>query len=364
MGNVLQKAMAEKYSKPVTNADILNTVRALCSEDYKTDIPEMQRLSPINHATVPYANYTTHQNEFFNVLINRIGTQTIKALMFEHPLGVFRTDNFIHGETLEELYVHLADRQDFDAKSTISPFRYADTNITAFYHDKNREDLYERTMEESWTIKAFTSDNGFDSFINKLFVSLLSSDEVDEFTIIKQVITDSLTPVNVAPGGATPSYVQSPATLIDMSVSDWLVTFNKELIKRSSLMAVPSKTRFENGAQVPNATPVDEQFLLCSAEFSAELDSLLANAFNMDKASVLAHKIVLDDFPTYTGTGTYNGAKPVCALLSKDSLILKDTKVQMTNIWNPRTLSYNYFLHHHGLISFSLIENSRIYYTL
>lgn len=346
----------------ITNADVLNSIRVQCSESYRADIPELGRMQKINHASIPYANFEAHQNEFINVLINKIGTTLIKALMFENPLGVFRSETFEYGETLEEIYVGLADAEQYDAKSTDSPFKYADTDVKVFYHDINREEEYPRTLNKAWSSKAFYSDRSFDEFIDKMIMSLLSSDELDEYTKIKTVVTNSLTPVNVAPTGATPVYIQSPSMHIDTSLADWLVDFNKELIKRSNWFTVPSKTRFENAAKVPNSTPIEDQYLLCDAELAAELDSLLANAFNMDKASVLAHKIIIDEFPTYTGTGALNGVTPIAALVSKNSIILKDKLVQMTNIFNPRNLTYNYFLHHHEIISFSLLENSMIYY--
>ena len=90
---------------------------------------------------------------------------------------------------------------------------------------------------------------------------------------------------------------------------------------------------------------------------------MLANAFNMDKASVMAKKIVLDELPEFDGEGKHNGAKPLAVLISKDALIMKDKLFTMVNSFNPKTLTYNYFLHHHQLISYSLFENMHVYYT-
>lgn len=363
MPNKLTEYLTKKTGKSATNADVLNTVRSMASENYRADIPELKHLQPINHANIPYANYDIHQNEFFDILINRIGTVLVKALMFENPLGIFRSDSFEYGQSLQELYVHLADKEDFDAKSADSPFMYVDTKIEQFFHDLSDERKYRRTIERAWTVKAFTSENSFDQFIDKMFVSLISSDELDEFEAIKNLIPLSLTPVNVAPPGSPAVNISTPSQGFNMAATDFIYDFNKELIKRSNLFAVPSRTRFENAAQVPNATMVEDQYLLITADFSSTLDSMLANAYNMDKATVLAKKIVVDEFPAYSGPGTLNGVVPFAALISKDSIILKDKLLQLTNIYNPNTLSYNYFYHHHQLISYSLLENARIYYS-
>ena len=90
---------------------------------------------------------------------------------------------------------------------------------------------------------------------------------------------------------------------------------------------------------------------------------LLANAFNMDKASVLARTIVVDDFEKFTGAGANNGRKPVAFLISAKSIINKDKLVHMESIRNPRNMTYNYFYHHHYLTSLSLFENIHFWYT-
>lgn len=357
--NYLQ-SVSKTPDVPVRNNQALNFIRSIASEGYRADIPELPTMSAINHNSVPYATYTVHQNEFFNILVNRIGPVIVKALLWDNPLGVFRTENFTYGETLEEIYVDLADTEAFDAKDTASPFTYADTNILTFYHDITDERKYRRTIEKAWTMKAFTSDNAFDEFIDKLFMSLISSDELDEYEAIKNLIPQALTEVTVTGGGT----IVTPATQVDTTLSDWILELNKLFIARSNLMATPSRTRFENAALVPNATPKDRQYLLVTAELSAELDSYYASAFNLNKATPLTRKIVVDEFATFTGSGTYNGATPIAALVSDRTIILKNKLLEMTNIYNPNTLSYNYFLHHHELISYSLLENAHIYYTM
>ena len=363
MSNQFTGYMSQVTRDNVTNADLLNTIREYASDAYKADIPRIGKFTQINHASIPYANYEIHQNEFYDILINRIGKTVFKGLIYDMPLGVFRRESFSYGETVQELYINLPDEEQFDAKSTNSPFQHANTEIKTFYHDLNRESQYRRTLEENWTMKALTSDNAFDSMTNMLFSTMFSADAVDEMDLIKTVITNSLTPVNVAPTGAPPVYIQSPAQEIITSSPNWLEDFSEELRARSSLFTVPSRIRFENAAGVPSATKQSDQYMIVTAEYAAKFDTMLANAFNMDKVSVLAHKIVIDEFPTYTGAGQYNGATPICALISKDSLVLQDKKLKMTNIYNPRNDTINYFLTHHQHVYFSLLENAKIYYT-
>lgn len=356
----IQKNISSNPNKNVSNATALNMIREMASENYRADIPELNPVAPINQNSVPYHQYVVHQNEFFNILINKIGPTIVKALMFENPLGVFRSENFEYGETLEEIYVGLTNAEVFNAKDNTSPFAFADTPIQVFYHDINDERKYKKTVERAWTMKAFKSDTSFDEFIDKMFVSLLSSDALDEAEAIKQLAADMLTDVTLTGG----QVITTPATPITIPSTDWVLNLNKQIIERINLFAFPSRTRFENAAGVPQATPKDEQYLIVNSNIAVELDSLYANAFNMDKATPLAKKIVIDEFPQFTGSGAKNGATPVAVLISDRGFILKDKLIEMTNIYNPNTLSYNYFLHHHQLISYSLLENAHVWYTM
>lgn len=356
VGNYLSSVAPGNHE--VSGRMLLNTIREMGSDNYKRDIPPHDIAKPINHSTIPVDAYVANQNEFFNILINRIGTTMFKGLIFDNPLGVFRDETFTYGDTAQEIYVGLTQALAFDAKQTQSQFRFFDTPIHTFYHTLKDERKFPRTIEEAWTMKAFISDNAFDSFINKMFATLISSDELTEYTLVRDLITLALSDVAMSGGGT----ITTPGTLVDRTQANWLMDMQRILIEKTNLFAIPSWTRFENAAGVPNATPKDNQFLLVSAEMSAQVDMMLANAFNMDKASVLAKKIVVDEFATFTGAGARNGMKPIAALISDKTIIFKDKLVKMTNNWNAENLYFNYFLHHHQLLSFSLFENAHIFY--
>lgn len=362
MSNKILQYMQKEGNGKYTNADLLNFIRENASDSYKADIKELDSLTKINHNTVPYSAYEIHQNEFFDILINRIGSTVVKGLSWNNPLSMFKTESFDFGETHQELYVGLAKREDFNAKSGEHPYKFYDTDIKAFYHDINREDVYSRTIEKNWTIKAFASDYAFDSFIDKMIMTILSSDQLDEYELVKDVLTRSLSEITVNFGNGEEK-LTAKSTEIDTTQDNWLQVLNKDLIKRVNYFKTPSTTRFENAANVPNTTPTDDIYLITTAELSAELDSMLANAFNMDKASVMAKKIVVDELPEFTGEGKHNGAKPLAVLISKNALIMKDKLFTMVNSFNPKTLTYNYFLHHHQLVSYSLFENMHVYYS-
>lgn len=259
--------------------------------------------------------------------------------------------------------MHPTEKKSYDAKSDVSPFKFADTDIEVFYHTLNNENYYERTFERAWIQKAFVSDMAFDEFVDKMFTSLLSSDTLDEYQAVKGVLEKSLAEIAYTDLKGVNKKITVSGTKIDESKQDFVVDFNQSLINQSKRFTIPSRTTFNNPVGVPNMTAIEDQYLVISAEFSTHLDMLLANAFNMDKASVLARTIVVDDFEKFTGEGVNNGRKPVAFLISAKSIINKDKLVHMESIRNPRTMTYNYFYHHHYLTSLSLFENIHFWYT-
>lgn len=360
MSNKVTSYLSTETGKRVTNIDLLNSIRSMASPAYQADIPVLA--GRINHANVPIQQFQVHENEFFKALVNRIGSVVIKALSYENPLAIFKSETFEFGDVLQEIYVHPAVAEDFDAKSSVSAFKFADTDIEVFYHKLNNEKMYTRTFERAWVQKAFTSDLAFDEFIDKMFTSLLSSDGLDEYQAVKQILQDAMEEVSyTAPDGSVKN-ITVQGTKIDNTVSDYVVDFNQALLNKSKEFTIPSRTRFNNPVGVPNATPLENQWLIISSEWSTHLDMLLANAFNMDKASVQARQIVVDEFEKFTGAGQNNGRKPVAFLVSDKSIILKDKLTHMESIRNPRTLSYNYFYHHHYMTSLSLFENIHVFY--
>ena len=360
MTNRVTSFLGRETGKHVSNIDLLNSIREMASPAYQADIPVLS--GRINHANIPTQQFQVHENEFFKALIDRIGTVVIKALSYENPLAIFKSETFEFGDALQEIYVHPADAEDFDAKSAVSPFKFADTQIEVFFHKLNNEKMYTRTFERAWVQKAFTSDLAFDEFIDKMFTSLLSSDALDEYEAVKQILQDAMEEVTYTDATGAVQQITVQGTKIDTSVSDYVVDFNQALINKSKEFTIPSRKRFNNPVGVPNATPLDNQWLVVASDWSTHLDMLLANAFNMDKASVQARQIVVDEFETFTGAGQNNGRKPIAFLISDKSIILKDKLTHMESIRNPRTLSYNYFYHHHYMTSLSLFENIHVFY--
>ena len=82
-------------------------------------------------------------------------------------------------------------------------------------------------------------------------------------------------------------------------------------------------------------------------ETSAAIDVYtLAGVFQLDKADIEQRIVIVDEFPIPDD-------ECVALLTTEDFFMCKDTEYETTSIYNPKTLSTNYFLHHWGIYSVS-----------
>lgn len=353
----------ETGNKDYNNIHLINQAASYCSQAVRDAMPILDPSKPLSHATLPTDVFQVNNNELFTTLINRIGSTIFKGLIFDNPLGVFRDEDFQYGDTVQEIYVGLATAKGYDVTNATSQYQFANTPISAFYHTLERKEYYDRTFDEMTVMEAFVSDSAFNSFIDKQMATLISSDNLDEYTYIRDLVTWAMQDIPIAGGGS----IFTPGTQIDSTQQNWRLDLEEELIELSNLFEIPSRTRFQNAALVPNATLADDQYFVCSARLSSKIDTLLANIYHMDKATIKAKKIVVDEFPAFAGTGTAsgvdrNGMVPVGALVSNDSFIVKDKRVRMTNNWDAKQMWFNYFLHHWSLISFSTFANTHLFF--
>jgi hypothetical protein len=359
--HIVEKAAAANHKLSQTNATLLNAVRALASEQYKNDVPEFDTMLNISHNSIPVSLYTVHGNEFFDVLINRIGATAIKALDFSNPLKVFKSDEMFFGDTYQEIYTLGGEEGTYNPHGTDSPFGFYDSRVEAMYHTVQDRWLFQLSYDDLTLSNAFTSDGAFDSFIDGLFKSFLSRNELKEYEKTILLVTNSLTPVTITKQDGTTDVVTWKTDNVDTTEVDYLTELSKKIITYSTLFTIPSTTRSENAFGVPKATAYEDQVLIVSAELSANIDMMLANAFNMGKAIPNVPRIIIDEFPTYTGTGDLEGQKPIAALVDRRALIIKDKALRMYNQFDPLHVRNNVFLHHHLLISYSLFENAHVW---
>lgn len=273
--------------KVLTNSsvDVINAIRNSASTDYRNYVPiatpDAESIKKIG-ATI--MNYPNLQNEFVSALINRIGRVMIASKMYSNPWSRFKKGLLDFGETVEEIFVELAQPFQFDpAVAETEIFKRVKPDYRSAFHVMNYQKYYKVTISEQQLREAFLSWGGVNDLITRTIESLYTSANYDEFLTMKYLLAYHIlngTFYPVAIPAVTAANMKSIASTIK-SVSNQIEFMNTEY----------------NRAKVHQHTEKREQYLVVNATFDAIMDvEVLASAFNMNKAEFLGNRVLVDGF--------------------------------------------------------------------
>lgn len=330
------------FKKP-NNVDILNNIRRKGSPDYQRRIPEATKANVQD--TIQALLDPTHRpqmNEFLDALINRIGLEIVRSILWTNPLAMFKRGMLTMGETIEEINIGLleARRYDPDRDNLEKDIFGAETpDVQASYHHVNRRDWYKLTVKEPLLRQAFNSEFGLSNFLVGLMTTPTTSANWDEFLLMTSLFREYYDN-----GGFFK--VQVP-DLSDQNSDGADSRFALRRLRELSTKLGFISTHY-NAQGVPTAASKDELVLFVTASADAAMDvEALAAAFNLDKMDFAPRKIVIPDEHM-----NIPGAQAI--LTVADFFVVADQRIETLSAVNPVGLLTNYFLHIWQVISASL----------
>lgn len=276
------------------SAQVLNAIRNNASTNYQDYVPEAvygdaDNLKEIGAVMM---QYPALQNEFLSNLWNRIGRVVITSKLYENPLSMFKKGMLDFGESIEEVFVNIANVRDYSTdEADASPFKRETPDVRAAFHLINYEKQYQQTIDASYYLRrAFLSWDGVDELIAKITESIYTAANFDEFLITKYLLAkkalDGQLYVDTVTEGNTKEILEDNAAIMRTMSNDLTFLSNKY-----------------NLAGVMTHTKRDDQYILINTKYSAYMDvKVLAAAFNMDRAEFLGHQVLINGFDDLDGT--------------------------------------------------------------
>lgn len=322
-----------------TNITTLNTIWENASTDYQDRVPLATRnnIQAVGNAIL---NYSATTNEFLNALVNRISLTIISSKMANNKLAMFKKGMLEYGADVEEIFVKMAQASQFNvATSEAEVFKRKKPDVLANFHRVNREDQYKVTIEEAQIKRAFLSSDGLGKLVAGIINSLYSGDAYDEYILMKQLVADYFTNVTAA------KYIESPKVTDQASAKELM-----RKIKQTSTDFTFMETGF-NPRGVLTKSEKDEQVLLIHKNVDTLVDTeLLAWAFHGGNFDANIQKVVVDDFGGLANTQA--------VLVDKGFFMVWDKLYKTTSQYNAEGMYWNYWLHHHQLLSTSQFQNA------
>lgn len=348
-----------------SSVDILNAIRNSASTNYRDFVPKASNTAEsIRRIGEIVMQYTPLQNEFLNALVNRIARVIITSKMYSNPLSMFKKGLIDFGETIEEIFVNIANPHQYDVEESENKvFAREIPDIRAAFHTLNYKKFYKQTIQNKDLNQAFLSWDGITDLISKIVNAMYTAANYDEFVTTKYMLAKAILDGRLS------------AITVDANDAKGAVTKIKGVSNALTFMS-----NNYNAAGVQTFTDKDDQYLLVNSQFDSEIDvEVLASAFNMSKAEFMGHRILIDGFgtldvarlnalfkddPNYEepsqDTLTALNAIPA-VLVDKNFFMIFDNMYEFTENYNGQGLYWNYFYHTWKTFSMSPFANALVF---
>lgn len=362
--------MARRIANTTLNAttlDILNVIRQNASYEYQQNVPEVATAADIPRVGEIIYGTPAFANQFINALVNRIAIVRVQSATFNNPYSMLKKGYIEFGETVEDIFVSIAKAVDFNPeKAPAREFQRTIPDVRSAFHVMNYRVMYPVTVQDEDLKQAFLSIEGVQNLIAKIVDSVYTAAEYDEFLLfkyllIKAISSGKLKPVSIGDG---------------TNLSDAAVEF------RGKSNVLPFMSTEYNEAGVKNNTPKDRQVIFMDAMFNAKFDvSVLASAFNMDKADFMGRLFLIDNWTEFDnerfdviransdGIGEVTAeelalmADVKAVLIDERWFQVYDNNNKFTEQYVSSGLYWNYFYHVWKTVSSSPFANAIVFVT-
>ena len=318
------------------NLQIMNTIWENGSSYYQDRIPVATRdnIAEVGNSIL---TYDITKNEFLNALVNRISLVLISSKMANNRLAKFKKGMLEYGADIEEIFTNMATSEHFDVDvAEAEVFKRKKPEVMARFHRVNREDFYKVTIEEAQIKRAFLSSDGLGKLVASIVNSLYSGDNHDEYILMKELIA-----------GYEPKFKNIDVPKVKDQESA-LQLFRA--VRQTSTDFTFMSDKY-NEAGVMQMSDRSEQVLLVHKNVDTFLSTdLLAWVFNRENVSFNTDVVVVDDF------GSMGDTQAI--LVDRNWFVVYDKLYETRNQYNGQGLYWNYWLHHHQLLSTSEFQNA------
>lgn len=331
---------------------MMNALRGVASEEYKNRVP-IATQNNIDAVGNPILEYQSTQNEFLNLLVDKIAFSIVQSRIANNPLSILKKGTVPLGKDIEDIFVNMAKAQTYDPDGKNLLQRKIPDVKTAYYR-LNRQDLYKVTISNDQLRTAFTDWSQLERLIAGITNSLYSGDNYDEFLLMKGLVENAFnsglinyqtitSPTNEETGKAFVKAIKSVSGLFKFPSSN----YNKYEAYATSL-------GMENVNPVVTWTPIENQILLIRSDILAQIDvDVLAMAFNMERAEFMGRIVEVDKF---------DDAKNIQAVLCDEAFFqVWDNMSQMTEFYNGEGLYWQYMWHHWETFAVSPFANAMVF---
>lgn len=343
-------------------ATALNVLRQDASSAFQEVVPIVDENTSIEAYSAPLLNTPKFMNEFVDVLVQRIVyTQLVDNKVFNNPLKVLEGDKIPLGYLGQEIFINPAQGRDYDMNDFAGALRKYESDTKVQYMYINFDKQYPVTIIRQELKQAFVSWDALDNYISGITNSLYNGYYIDEYKNTKGLVTNAYrsnaVQIEVVDGltdeQKAKKFVEKARTLF--------LNFQTPSSKYNAWSKVGGY-----GREIVTFTEPENIVFLLRNEIRSNLDvNILANAFNMDKTTLLGNILPVDNFDIVDKDGQviYDGSHILGIIADKSWFRIKEQDIFMDDFRNANNRSVNYYLNVIKMFNYSFFANAVVFAT-
>ena len=342
----------------------LNAIREMSIQNntaYHQYVPIIDDNTDIGTFGTPILNTPLVMNEFVSTLVNRIVYTQFERKYFRNPLQVLEGDRIPLGYAGQEIYVNPAKGRKYNVNDFAGLLVKYEADVKVQYTAVNMDLQYPVTVSRQKLKQAFVSWDALDSFIGELSNSLYNGAYIDEYQYTKELVSGA--------------YKSNQAQIVKITAPT-----TKELAEQ---FVENARTHFLNfqtpssdynawkkvggeGRPVKTWANAEDIVFLIRNDIRSKLDvQVLANAFNLDKATLLGNILPVDNFDIYDDEGNkiFDGSSIIGMIADKSWFRIKRQDMYLDEFYNANNRTWQYYLNLTKMYNYSLFANGVIFAT-
>ena len=335
-------------------ADIVNVLNTIISNDLESRVPTATNTNfqEVGNAILKYKVTT---NKFVSALVDKVAFQIVNKKSFNNPLNKLKKGVKPYGKDIENIQVNPAKAVAYDIEKGGELLKVTKPDIETEYFRVNRQDQYPVSITRQSLKHAFTSPQSMEGLINEIKNSLISGDNIDEYTLMKKLYNDSLKSKKLL-------RVELPKTTtykeILGKIRDLSSYFEFPSDKFNSYNAI-NKDEIASGTKTSRITWTDleQQAILIRSDVLNSINmEVLASVFHSEKADIEGRIIKVDSFGQNITEGS--AEFEVLAVVQDIGLTqVYDDENFMDEFYNPKTAVWNFYWNHWQSMGLSTLAN-------
>lgn len=333
----------------------LNKIRELNTDNYQRYVPIIEDDTDISLLSSPILNNPDVQNEFISSLINRIVYTQFETKFFRNPLRVLEGDRIPLGSAGQEIYVNPAKGRKFNGDDFVGILSKYEADVKVQYMNLNMDLQYPVSIQRQTLKKAFVSWGDLETFIEQLSNSLYNGAYIDQYKFTKYVMAGAYKD--------NKAIIETVTGVSDESTAKAFVTRARELFLNFQTPSNEYNAWSKMGGYgrpITTWTNPEDIVFIISNKLRSYLDvNILAEAFNIDRTTLLGNIISIDNFDMYNDDGEkiYDGSNIVGMIADKSWFRIKEQDMFLDTAYNPNNRTYQYYLNVIKMYNFSLFAN-------